>query len=351
VSWLKEERETYLLGLLRVLFAVLLLLLGWRYIAELRSDGYFGDFFHMSIVPESWVPSRTLYLLLVAGQALGCVLAFFGVAARPALLFASLCGLYGFFCDRLQYHNNRYELLLLTLLVALTPCNRSFSWGRPAQPGVGPRWAVRLVGAQLSVAYLASSLGKLADPDWRGGAVMLKRFSVALPLLESHGAHALAGLLAAPWFANAASIAAICSELFLALGLWFPRTRATALWLGVMFHIGIEVIARVELFSYAMLSGYLVFVTPELRERRLSWSTQRPLGPRLATLFKKLDVLARFEHEQVGEQAGLLVVCDREGRLHRGLSAWRELARAMPPLFPFWLPLRVLTFRQRDTTL
>jgi hypothetical protein len=117
-----------------------------------------------------------------------------------------------------------------------------------------------------------------------------------------------------------------------------------------MFHGGIELVANVELFSYTMLSGYLVFVTPELRERSVSWDARSRQGRVLGWSSRRLDWLARFRHEQVDGQATLLVVRDREGVAHRGLSAWRELSRATPLLFPLWLPLRVLTWRESSQT-
>ena len=147
-------------------------------------------------------------------------------------------------------------------------------------------------------------------------------------------------------FAHAASLAAIASELFLALGLWFGRTRALALWLGFLFHAGIEIVAHVELFSYTMIAGYLAFVTPELRERSVSWNIATPRGERWATFCRRLDLLARFEHQTSTVQQPLLRVTDRSGTPHEGLPAWRELARAFPPLFPLWLPLTLLTLRR-----
>ncbi len=350
LNWLNEERDAHVLGLLRVAFALLLLLFTGRMWRELSLFGYFGDVFHMPLLPESLVPNREGYVALLALQTAGCVLSLVGVLARPALLLASLCGLYGFFCDRLGYHNNRYELLLLTLLVALSPCDRSFLLLGEARAGTAPRWAARLVGAQLTVVYLSSSLGKLFDADWRSGVVLLPRLALGQPALERFVPASWAAILAAPWFARAASLVAIGSELFLALGLWFPRTRVLCLWFGLMFHAGIEVSARVELFSYTMLCGYLVFVTPELRERTLSWNARSRTGKLLGVLCSRLDVLARFRHDYVEGQGALLVARDRVGAVHRGLSAWRELSRASPLLFPLWLPLCLLTWRERVRT-
>ena len=75
------------------------------------------------------------------------------------LWFASLSGLYVLLSDRLQYHNNRYVLLLMCLLLALTPCDRSFCIrGNVRDPAArrGPIWAQRLMQLQLSIVYAAS---------------------------------------------------------------------------------------------------------------------------------------------------------------------------------------------------
>jgi hypothetical protein len=350
-GWLTEERDAYLLGLMRVAFALLLLLFTLKLARTLFTVGYFGDVFHMPLVPEAFVPPRSVYTAMLGVQALCCLASLLGLWARPALLCAGLLGFYGFFCDRLQYHNNRYCLLLLTCLVALSPSDRSFSlwrWLRqlPAPPRIAPRLLARAIGAQLSLVYLSSSIGKALDADWRGGTVMLLRFAEGHALLSRYLPAPIADLLQAPWFAHAASLGAICSELFLALGPWFALTRPLALWLGVVFHAGIELSANVELFSYTMLSGYVAFAKPELAERRASFGGQKR-GPRLRSLFARLDWLNRFETTASPEQRSWLVVRDRMGASHSGLRALRELTRATPALFPLWLPLAVMTWRPR----
>jgi hypothetical protein len=349
--WLSEQRETYVLGLLRVGFALLLFGQLSRRALELWRGGYFGDVFHMPLVPAALVPSAGVYGCLLGAALLGCALSALGVFARPALFGAAALGLFCTLCDRLQYHNNRYQLLLLAMLVAVTPCDRSFSLVRTTELGPGPRWGARLVAFQVSIVYLASSLGKLFDADWRGGAVLRLRFAVAEPYLADYVgadlARACTDVITHPAFAALAATIAISSELFLAVGPWLRRTRILALWLGVVFHVSVELFARVELFSYTMLCSYLVFVTPELRERRLSWDTSRRIGRRFSRLFQRVDLLQRFEHEQSPTQPSLLETSDRDGERHQGLAAWRELARAVPPLFPLWLPLRLLTLRRR----
>ena len=124
-SALHEPRDAYLLGLLRVAVSCLLLLFTLKLARQLAHVGYFGDVFHLPLLPEAWVPERAVYTLMLTLAAVGCVLSGLGIGAKPALLGAGLLHFYGFFSDRLQYHNNRYALLLLVFLVALSPCDRS----------------------------------------------------------------------------------------------------------------------------------------------------------------------------------------------------------------------------------
>jgi vitamin K-dependent gamma-carboxylase-like protein len=349
-----EERDAYVLGLLRLALSVLLLLNGTRLILELKSGGYFGDFFHLPIWPEALVPSATGYVLLLSVQAVAALLAFLGLWPRGSLLLASSIGLYLLGCDRLQYHNNRYALLLLGLLLAFTPCDRSFLLAkrRPhhllSSARLAPTYARRLFQIQVSLVYLSSACGKLLDSDWRGGQVLRMRFESVAPFWASRGLHlpdSLALALSSPLFASFSAKIAICTELFIALGLWFPRTRRAALWVGVLFHFWIEVSARVELFSWIMAASYLAFVTPELRERRFEYDPASKRGRALARLLGWLDWCARFEitPRQASETtASAYHVVGRDGVARRGLRGAALLAQATPLLFPLWLPLELL---------
>jgi hypothetical protein len=346
-----EERDAYVLGLLRIALSALLFLNGARLCLELARGGYFGDFFHLPIWPEALVPSRAGYTALLALQALAAVLAFLGLWPRGALLVAASIGLFLLGCDRLQYHNNRYALLLLGFLLAFTPCDRSLIIAKrsphslPLAERQAPTFARRLLQIQVSLVYLSSACGKLLDADWRGGQVLRLRFATVAPFWASHGVrlpNALDAFLSAPAFASFASKFAIASELFIALGAWFPRTRRLALWAGVLFHISIELSARVELFSWVMGASYLAFVVPELGERRFEYDARRPLGRFLASAVRALDWCARFELSELSPsdaELGVFRVRGRSGEAERGLAGIALLAEAIPLLFPAWLPL------------
>jgi hypothetical protein len=356
-SFFREERDAYVLGLLRLALSALLFLNSGRLILELCRGGYFGNFFHIPMVPEAWLPSATGYAVLLGVETLGAVLAFVGVWPREALLTASSLGLFVLTLDRLQYHNNRYALLLLGFLLAFTPCDRSFLLARPQMhtmpepERIAPTFARRLFQIQVSLVYLGSACGKLLDADWRGGQVLLLRFASTGNFWAARGV-TLPGwvdaVLSSVLFASFAAKLAIGTELFIALGMWWPRTRRLALWVGVLFHFSIEISAKVELFSWLMVASYLSFVVPELRQRRIELNERSALGRALARALPWLDWFARFQiaRRSSDEQVSFRVT-NREGRTEYGLRGATLLAEAVPVLFPLWVPLALLGWLAR----
>lgn len=348
-AWFDGERESALLGLMRLVFAGLLLHNAYKLANTTLARGYFGDVLHVPFVSEAWVPSEAVYFVLLGLQGAAALLALMGVLARPALLAATCIGIYLFTLDRLQYHNNRYLLLLLAFLLAFAPCDRAYApFGkiRVASERVGPVWARILIQFQVSLVYLASAGSKLFDADWRGGQVLSVRYQQALEMAERQGVALpewIRALLASPHFGELTSKAAIATELFLAIALWLPKTRAVALWLAVMFHLGIEIGARVEIFSYLMWGALLAFCVPELRERKVVFASDTRLGRWLERALPRLDWLRRFELVPTTAQAlpRRFEVVDRDGRREHGLAAAALLARGLCPLFPLWLPLRL----------
>lgn len=354
IAWRRlfgEERDAFVLGLLRLAISVLLFFNGLRLILELSRGGYFGDYFHIPLLPEHWLPSASGYGILLGLQALASVLAFVGVWPREALLTASGLGLYFLACDRLQYHNNRYALLLLALLLAFTPCDRSFLLVRgrkhtlPREQRIAPTYARRLLQIQVSLVYLGSTAGKLLDVDWRSGQVLFMRYAKAPEFCAQHGLTLPAWavmILTSAWFASIAAKAAIASESFIALGIWLPRTRRVALWLGVIFHVSIELTASVELFSWLMVASYLAFVVPEVRERRFEFVRGNARAEWLARLVALGDWCARFERIPVTSapsESAAFFVSNRAGQRASGILGVARLAEAIPLLFPLWLPL------------
>jgi hypothetical protein len=348
--WLNETGDTYVLGLVRMCLGAILFWHALSAAGELETYGYFGDAYHLAILPESLVATRPVYVAIVAARLLCAVLVTIGLVSRPALFASAMLGLYTLLCDRIGYHHNRYALDCYALLLSLAPCGRAFALaGPPSTPAsrTGLLWAQRLAQVQVSIVYLASGGSKLLDPDWRGGLVLGDRFArYGYQALERGVPKGLVDFLSQPGTTSALSKVAIATELLLAIGLWMKGTRAFALWWGVWFHLVIEITSQVETFTWLTLAMYALFATPDLHARKLFFDTSRPKGVVLARLVRAFDWLGRFEvrgWRPDGLREGhTIVVVRRDGTRATGIRALAMVARCVPVLFPLWAPLALV---------
>jgi hypothetical protein len=343
-----EIADGYVLGPVRAALGVLL---GWQALSaaeQLGNVGYFGDVFHVSMIPEALVPSHRVYAVVLAARVCLAVMAAIGVWARPALATSALLGFWILVCDRNQFHHNRYSLFCYALLLSLTPCDRSWRATEPAvpEPRRGPFWGVRLAQWQVSLVYLASGGSKLLDPDWRDGLVLADRLARYGHVAVAKGIPAsLVEALSRPDVSSAMAKLAIMTELFLCVALWFRPARVIALWLGVWFHTTIQATSNVESFGFLTLALYGLFVTPDYRARTLRFDPSRLTGKLAGTFVPALDWFARFEVEpwEPDDQRGhSVVVVRRDGDPATGIRALAMIARCVPLLFPFWAPIALL---------
>jgi hypothetical protein len=132
---------------------------------------------------------------------------------------------------------HRQLTAVLALLLALAPCDRSFSLdrylalgraerrGHPAPPEFGSLWTCALLRGFSGAVLLVTTLS-LVDSEWTSGRLvataMFGGFRQSTELLAIAGVLAWT-LLAAHWFVT--------------LGLWFERTRTAALWTGAVSYL------------------------------------------------------------------------------------------------------------------
>jgi hypothetical protein len=349
VLGLREEvGDAYVLGPVRATVGILL---GWQALAvaqDLVTTAYFGDVFHMSMLPEALVPSHRLYAVIVAARICLAVMITLGVWARPALGISAVVGVWMLLCDRLQFHHSRYSLFCYALLLAFTPCDRAWRATESAvpEPRVAPFWAVRLVQIQVSLVYLASGGAKLLDPDWRGGLVVGDRIVRSTPYALASGVPlGVMQFLAKDDVASALAKGAILTELVLCVALWIRPTRVVALWCGVWFHLAIQLLAHVETFTILTLAMYGTFVTPDFRARTLRLDPSRPWGMVALLVVPMLDWFGRFDvkpWEPDDQRGHSIVVVRRDGSPVTGVRAFAMIARCVPALFPLWAPLALV---------
>jgi hypothetical protein len=345
--WADETGDAWVLGIVRGAVGLMLFLQALSAAEELVTSGYFGDRFHLPLIPESLVPSRTIYLATVAARILLAVMVTVGLRARLALAASGMFAIYTLLLNRIEYHHNRYALACYALLLALTPCDRALALGYDGPSRGAPLWAQRLTQVQVAIVYLASGTSKLLDPDWRDGLVIADRFArYGYQALERGVPHAVVDAFSTPSATSALAKLAIATELFLAFALFYRNTRVFALWWGTMFHLTIEVTSRVEMFTWLTLTMYALFATPDYRARKLFFDPSRAKGRVLVRLIRTLDWLARFEvkpWEPDRLKTGhVLVVVRRDGSRATGVRAFAMCTRTLPLLFPLWAPLALV---------
>lgn len=337
--------------------AVVGLLLGWHALAlaaELSRVGYFGDVFHVPFIPEVLVPSHRIYAVTLASRVCLAAMITLGIWARPALFASAALAGWGLLSDRLQFHHNRYSLVCYALLLAFTPCDRSWRALDASAPTLraGPFWAVRLAQLQVSIVYLASGTSKLFDPDWRAGLVLGDRIARHADQAVLVGVpRAVVEVLARADVASALAKAAITMELLLVLGPWLERARVPVLFCGVWFHIAIQLTSKVETFSILTLAMYALFATPDRGARLVRFDPSTTRGRLVAGAVVLLDWLHRFElrpWEPDDRPGHAVVVVRRDGTTATGIRAVAMLTRCLPALFPLWAPLAlVASFTKR----
>ncbi len=122
-------------------------------------------------------------------------------------------------------------------------------------------WGLRLVQFQMTAIYLSAAYSKLQGTTWRDGSAMF----YVLNMDDYTGRSSFSEwALDFPWVIHWLTWLAISIELALPFILWCKYTRRFAIFLGVGFHLAIELSMNLFLFEWLMILGLLSF----LAERR-----------------------------------------------------------------------------------
>ncbi|MDX8462979.1 HTTM domain-containing protein [Mesorhizobium humile] len=207
-------------------------------------------------------------LFLAANFFVATTLLFVGYHSRAAAVWTGAVGLamyyyFGFELGREPWtHHHTYLLTVAALLIALTPCDRSYSLDRylavmraeraglPPPAERGNLWGLRLIVVQLSVLYFFAAFDK-SNYAFLSGARIEQIF-----LWFYAGSDYPAGLA---WPATMVSVAVVALEYCLALGLPFRATRRYLVLPGLAFHAIIYLTLPVYTFSATMALLYLAY--------------------------------------------------------------------------------------------
>jgi uncharacterized membrane protein YphA (DoxX/SURF4 family) len=338
------------LALLRVLAGPVVLL----HLRPFLTDAWHGRIYRDAFFEPyaAWYPDlpRAVYVGLLWLAAVAAVAMTVGFLTRVATATTFAIVAYNLFLSTTHFHNNRAYLVIVLGVLAVAPCGRELSvdaWlrrrrGRPPFDLRAPAWPLWLLRFECAAIYAASGMSKLLDPDWFGGTVPWQRVVQARDQLEASPlpGWAVSVLTDRDFYTGAAKLV-ICTELFIAVGLWWRGTRYAAVWVAVVFHVSIQASASVEVFSVLALAVLVVWAVPSTRDRVLRIDPTDEHQRRWSAVVRGLDWLARFRVEPAAPGSRLEVV-DRDGTALHGSPALALALSRLPLTAWFALPALLL---------
>ena len=335
------------LALLRVLAGPVVLL----HLRPFLADGWAGRTYRDAFYEPyaTWYPELpdAAYVGLLTLASLAAVAMSLGLLTRLAAATTFGIVAYNLFLSTTHFHNNRAYLVIVLGLLAVAPCGRELSLDawirrrrvRPPLDLSAPAWPLWLLRFECAAVYAASGLSKLVDPDWFGGTVTWQRVVRAREQLEGWPLPdwAVSALTDRAFHTGAAKLIVV-TELCIAAGLWWRRTRYAAVWVAVVFHVAIDVSAAVQVFSYLAIAVLVVWAVPSTRDRVLRIDLTAASQRRFGATVRALDWLARFRVES----GPALELVDRDGTTVRGAPAVALVLSRLPLTAWFALPALLL---------
>lgn len=188
----------------------------------------------------SWAPTPsgvTVTAYLVLAVAAGVAIAV-GYRVALAAVLSTALSVGAFLWDQQTYSSHRWLALLLIAYLIFARSDTAWSVSHRGQPAAPvPWWPRLLMMTQVSVCYLFAALSKI-NPNFLTGHPLHGWIRWELPL----------------WSTFLMAVGTVATELFLAFGLWFERTRRVAVPLGLALHLSIVVLMvdRGPLVAFAL---------------------------------------------------------------------------------------------------
>ena len=354
LSWVDGIGSLRAVEMLRISAGPIVIAHLWPFLQDALDGVAYSDRFYEPYA--AWYPeaSAGIYLALLWLSVGAAVALTAGFLTRITSAYVAAFVTYNLFLSRTHFWHNRAFLVVMLAGMALLPLGRVMSidgavrrWrSRPQLSSDGRLWPLMLMRFEVVVVFLGSGVSKLVDADWWGGTVTRLRVvqwrGVAedrgvpdwvLDLLATEGFHV--------WFAKVA----VLTEIVIGLGLLHRRTRFGAIWVAVVFHISIEVVASVQVFSVVALAALVIWIVPSSEDRRVIVNPRVMGGRFVAFAVRRLDWTGRFGvvEEAAGNPPVALV--DRAGVHMRGAAAARVILSRLPVTFMLAAPFNLAGLR------
>lgn len=217
----------------------------------------------------------TVFLLTGIIFYISSLFMFIGLYSRVANILLAICCLwiyYGLGVNGSYYdfvHHHTYLLCIAIWILMWAPTGKLFSVDKYNQDSdinendnhrlnlLAPKWPLLLICFQVSMVYFWGAYDKLTPLFLSGGAldyIFFDLYRLHIDLFTSPEIKFFYSFLGA---------FVVLIEFFLALGLWFKKTRVIACIVGFIVHASFYMLLPVSTFSATMVLLYLSYFPPE----------------------------------------------------------------------------------------
>ncbi|MFT4601571.1 MAG: hypothetical protein ACI857_001752 [Arenicella sp.] len=256
----------------RICFGLLMLFSTVRFISKgWVTTLYVEPDFHFSYYGFEWLPypSEIGIWILFSGLIIGSILITLGLFYRYASIGFFICFTYIELLDKANYLNHYYFVTLISFLLIFISANRQFSldnkFGFIKSSDKCSLWEIRILQFQIAVVYIFAGIAKI-ESDWLLEAQPLKYW-----LHTANHWPVFGDFLKQDWVAYAFSWFGCFYDLLIVLFLIIPKTRKTAYFFVLIFHLTTWLLFPIGVFPWVMMVGTLIFFAPPFHEKILGF--------------------------------------------------------------------------------
>ncbi len=318
---LQEPVDIAPLVYFRVLFGAIMLWEVYRYFTK----GWIARYFirpamHPGYFGFEWVApldGAGMYFVFAALAVLAvCIM--LGLAYRWTAPLFFLGFTYVFLLDATRYLNHFYLIVLVSLLLAVLPAQRSFSLDALRNPSMSaelmPAWMLWLLRLQVGIPYFYGGLAKL-NSDWLRGEPM------RMWLAERTDFPVVGPFFTREPVVYAFAYGGLLLDLLAVPMLLWHRTRKLAFVLLAAFHLSNARLFTIGIFPWMMLAATLVFFPPRAARRVVEALGYR--GPK-GSAVRRVSSWPRWALGLVAAYAVLQLLVPLRHFLYPGDVNWTE---------------------------
>jgi hypothetical protein len=234
---------------------------GWikRTLIEPQFTFNFIGFDFLQPLPGDWM------YVYYAIMGLFGVFVMIGYKYRLSVIMYTIMWTAVYLMQKSSYNNHYYLLILLLIFMAMVPAHTYKSIDVKLNPKIRrysmPNWVIIFIIGLLWIVYTYASLAKIY-PDWLDG-------TVAKILMQGNEHYFLVGdILQQSWVHYCITYFGILFDLLIVPALLWKKTRNTAFFISIFFHLFNSFIFHIGIFPYMSLAFTLFFYPKDFIHRK-----------------------------------------------------------------------------------